>query len=400
MCLLIHKPAGIKLQDSVFENGDKNNPDGMGMAYVNNGRIVVDKGYFSLKKFMEDYRKLEDREMVIHFRRASPGMVVNIQSCHPFKLSPKGTPSTDFALAHNGRFNIKPEGAMSDTETFASLVLFPILERDPEFAERPDGSFLLEQYMGAGNKAIVMRYNRDERKLYITILNKNQGHVREKCWFSNDSYLPPLPKFTGGYMGQGYFGAEADNYWDHKHKFSRWNNTTLQMEPYEVWSKREKAEQDLAKKLRDEQEKRRLEALAEKYKYSRTAAPDGKLAIVKLEHGVVKKGAIDLSHLEPAGQKVLKTAAADYFLEARRIGDLPKGSNWNIWEMIDFMRSDLRKKFNLDVGLTNADLDKYIIHLQATAPGSWFDDDPLDMPDDTSAEAAGKTAGKTETGAA
>ena len=91
MCLIIHKPKGNSLEESVYKNGFDNNEDGAGFAYVQqdpnnpNRRVLrVEKGFMKFPKFYKRLQELGDEEMIIHFRRASPGMVVSEPMCHPF----------------------------------------------------------------------------------------------------------------------------------------------------------------------------------------------------------------------------------------------------------------------------------------------------------------------------
>lgn len=378
-CLLIHKPADVTLKDENLEAAYIINGDGIGMSYVDDGKLIVQKGYWKLKDFLKDYRKLEKKEMMIHFRRASPGMIINIQSCHPFRFTSKQNPNFEFSLGHNGRINIVCEGNKSDTETFARLVLFPILDADPYFLDKPAGEFLVEQFLGKFNKIMLFRYDKEKNKLDTIIVNGKEGTKAHGCWFSNYSYIPiEKVSYSGGMGGFGghSFGDELA-FEGGGHLYSRWNPLTREMEDYEVWSKREKEE---AKRQGREEsaELKRLNAIADRHAMMIKKLEENRQKLleeakdtpesVAKDEGIIKKGDVDLSHLAPDDQRRLKSAAAEYFLEARKCGNVAQTGKWSIWEMISYMRSDMREKYHMKDDLSIPALDKYIVNLAANNP--------------------------------
>jgi len=111
MCLIISKPKGVALPiKKHLVEAEKNNPDGIGIAYYKNNGIVRIKKTFrnvhSLYKFLKANITAEDI-LLIHFRIATSGKV-DKGNRHPFpitlnkQLLRKEELSCRFAVAHNG----------------------------------------------------------------------------------------------------------------------------------------------------------------------------------------------------------------------------------------------------------------------------------------------------------
>ncbi len=116
MCLIIYKPAGLKLpkQDVLFRAFFQN-PNGAGIATrLEDGRIFYSKGHMIFEDLEYSLSRLyrKNRELMIHFRLASSG-VVNEYNTHPFVLSTNLSDfeklegyATNGLLAHNGTRNL------------------------------------------------------------------------------------------------------------------------------------------------------------------------------------------------------------------------------------------------------------------------------------------------------
>lgn len=198
MCIIIHKPAGKILAREIYEECYDCNDHGAGLSYVENGKLIVDKGYFNFPKLYEEIQKREELEMVIHFRVASPGMAICKDMCHPFysdsgnsfeyKDGEETKPRYYFAFSHNGRLPWRSTKEESDTHCFVKDIFAPMMERDPFFLEY-EGKALMELAIGTRNKIVIMRYDAEEKKIDTFILNEKEGNKYEGCWFSNYSYV-------------------------------------------------------------------------------------------------------------------------------------------------------------------------------------------------------------------
>lgn len=121
MCIIIIKPAGVKLPDDfTLLRCEMQNPDGFGYA-------TPTKVYHSMNRLdfenhlMEDATK--DVPAIIHCRIATHGSVKRA-NCHPFKDNETGV-----AFAHNGVLNIKPIGDMTDSETAFRTLFVPVIRK-------------------------------------------------------------------------------------------------------------------------------------------------------------------------------------------------------------------------------------------------------------------------------
>ena len=108
MCIIIHKPAGVKLPSKdILRQCAKRNMDGMGFAMANSNNVMVAKGYFDVEKLVNilTAEPVTARDLVIHYRLATSGKV-GVENCHPFSLDNRmlGVPFcyTDRAVTHNG----------------------------------------------------------------------------------------------------------------------------------------------------------------------------------------------------------------------------------------------------------------------------------------------------------
>lgn len=189
MCIMIHKTKGKKLKESLYEECFRMDPDGAGIAYVEDNEIKTITGLMTKEEAVSTIKRLEENELVVHFRRASPGMMVSKENTHPFVIKLKEYPEYSYAFAHNGRFDWNSTKEKSDTRFFVEDFLTPLLERDPWFFNLKNNRLMFEGYIGRNNKLIVMCHDSKENETEIHILNKKQGENDKGCWFSNRDYV-------------------------------------------------------------------------------------------------------------------------------------------------------------------------------------------------------------------
>lgn len=121
MCIAIVVPAGKVLPPDHIANAFNGNRDGGGFAYVDNGKVVIRKGFFNLDDFMLAFEPIaatfgKDNPMLVHFRIATTGKV-NMQNCHPYQID-KGRG----ALIHNGSFSWARGGRTAEKSDTKELV--------------------------------------------------------------------------------------------------------------------------------------------------------------------------------------------------------------------------------------------------------------------------------------
>lgn len=217
MCLLAFKPKDKEIKREHLAAAFEANSDGAGMSYVDNGELMTDKGYCDFDSFYEAYKLVAgDRDMMIHFRAASPQMLISEEMCHPFVIDDNrialedGSAQFTFTVGHNGRlpWNPSKEGH-SDTYMFTEEFLSPLLGQNPYFLDFAHGRMLLEKFVGDSNKLLIFRFDRETKELKHYIVNPKGGvgfkQAREVdgVWYSNDSYIP-IVKHVNYRQFQGY----------------------------------------------------------------------------------------------------------------------------------------------------------------------------------------------------
>lgn len=177
MCLAIYKPADVLPDWGALEEGFKSNKDGAGFVAVSDGRLIVDKGYFSFDSFREAYLPYVGLQSAIHFRWATHGKT-DVANCHPFSIT------DDLALIHNGVLPIQcnEDKNMSDTWHYVHHILRPMAERDPDFFVQPEVIFMGEAAI-KGSKFVFLRSDGE-----VSIWNEEDGHWASDIWYSNCSY--------------------------------------------------------------------------------------------------------------------------------------------------------------------------------------------------------------------
>ena len=161
--------------------GFKNNPDGAGFSYAEDGMLYVEKGFFSFEEFYERFERVNQLNVpaILHFRKATSN-VKTAENCHPWVID------KNHAFIHNGiisKFNFIGS-TVSDTGLFVKDFLTPFFKDAPKAWKRKYGRLAIESVMGVGNKGIVLSNTGD-----FTIYRENLGVWAYGSWFSNYSYL-------------------------------------------------------------------------------------------------------------------------------------------------------------------------------------------------------------------
>ena len=61
MCLLIAKDKKMRCpSEKELYQAFKTNPYGAGFAYVDNGKVIIDKGYMNWDDFIREYKNYQD----------------------------------------------------------------------------------------------------------------------------------------------------------------------------------------------------------------------------------------------------------------------------------------------------------------------------------------------------
>ncbi|RLG41530.1 MAG: hypothetical protein DRO05_03650 [Thermoproteota archaeon] len=197
MCVIIAKPAGIALpSEKELRNCWQRNNDGAGVAWAQNKKVRIEKGFMKLKDLLEflNSRDWKSYPMLIHLRAATHG-AISPHHCHPFPLSTskeklmKTKVECGVAVAHNGIFTGYGEKGkgLSDTQEFIQKVLAPLKSqiRKPAFQK------LLQEAIRGSKLAFL--FSDGDFHLYGEF-KKHNG-----CYFSNGSY-EVIPVYHGDWL--------------------------------------------------------------------------------------------------------------------------------------------------------------------------------------------------------
>lgn len=191
MCIAIAKPAGMAITKKILKQCFDSNPDGAGFCVEIDGKLVINKGYFTFEDFYAAYLPYEELKALIHFRIRTHGQT-DAENCHPFFIT------DNVAFIHNGIISDVPHHKdKSDTRMFKEQYLLPIVQNYGQQAlTSPIISRLIEKFIG-GSKFVFMVKGQEDFIIY----NKSMGNLsKEQIWFSNYSWqvptyvvTPPVP---------------------------------------------------------------------------------------------------------------------------------------------------------------------------------------------------------------
>jgi Glutamine amidotransferases class-II len=206
MCLAIYRPVEPGMPAPVIPNayldaGMERHPDGFGVAFVQNGKVVVEKfAPHERKQFRKAFRRVEGtgQPFVAHLRFATSGPKT-ADMAHPYVYTDSG--EGEVAVIHNGIISIKHDPKVeSDTRAFVRLVLAELPSR---WWTSSAMRFLVAQSIGYSKLAIVTP--RDG----VVLINERDGMWDASgVWYSS-TYKPQsykAPAYTGkapvGLIGQ------------------------------------------------------------------------------------------------------------------------------------------------------------------------------------------------------
>ena len=224
MCIIIAKDKIGRLPtDDELKTSFEYNDDGAGFMYVDNGNVVIDKGYMTYDSFIKHYKALlikynnfENKSLVIHCRIGTSGRNTK-GNTHPYpitdsieKLKTRHLSREKIGIAHNGI--IRGYGTatgLNDTQEYISKVLYPLYIHYEEFYKNED---ILYQIERATNSKFAILDNTDTIYYIGDFIDDNGLN------FSNDTYERKLYQYQSYYdwFDKAYNNQkEIDNYNDY-----------------------------------------------------------------------------------------------------------------------------------------------------------------------------------------
>lgn len=205
MCLAIFKEANKKVNKRDMKVAFDNNDDGAGFAYPSNGKVIIEKGFFTFDSFWKALTPHMDKPMAIHFRWSTHGKI-DETNCHPFRIT------DELAMIHNGVIsNIQIDDKdKSDTRTFVDDYVKPINKGNPMFVYSEYGNRTLRACIGSSKLVFI------NKKGNRVIVNEEAGHWTDGVWYSNDSYKAVKVRYStfsspyyGNYSGGCYTSSSS-----------------------------------------------------------------------------------------------------------------------------------------------------------------------------------------------
>jgi len=181
MCIIAMIPAGKQINKNTLENMTNNNPDGSGIAWIQDNKIktykTMDNNKFINKALEVQSKFCKDSDILIHCRIATSGKT-DLDNCHPFKIS------NDTVFAHNGILNcVEATNKVSDTRMFNKALLKQL---KPEFLDNVTTRKFIGEIIKSDKLAFLTVNPKLKRNSYI--INRDLGEKENRVWFSNDSY--------------------------------------------------------------------------------------------------------------------------------------------------------------------------------------------------------------------
>lgn len=153
MCVIVAKNIGCDLpKKEILQNCYINNPDGAGIMYTKNNKVVIDKGYMTFKSLWKRLEKLKaeidikNTPIVLHFRIGTSG-AYDKSNTHPFELTNqdnrllKVKNNVNIGIAHNGiitAYEDRKNATLNDTQLFIKKFLFPLYKLNKKFYENKE----------------------------------------------------------------------------------------------------------------------------------------------------------------------------------------------------------------------------------------------------------------------
>lgn len=191
MCLIVYKPAGVRIPEPILESAASMNPHGMGLMYFSGDGVCVKRwSGTDIGELIQQQKPLLTEECVIHLRYRTRGQVT-LENAHPFEIAP------DIFLMHNGTLPMGECAAgRSDSRRFVEDYLQPILSRCPDMLHDDCFQSTLSEWAGPHNRFVLM----DGRRRKTVILNRSSGQeawglwLSNLRWFNSDIYRFDLPE--------------------------------------------------------------------------------------------------------------------------------------------------------------------------------------------------------------
>ena len=142
MCIIIVKEKGKEIPNNkILENCFERNPDGAGIMYNENNKVIIKKGFMNVKALENEIKNIKDiknKGVVIHFRIGTSG-TNSAENTHPYEITSKFwnykklENACNLGVAHNGIISkYTPRGKNKHNFNDTQLYIMKRLSRLPD----------------------------------------------------------------------------------------------------------------------------------------------------------------------------------------------------------------------------------------------------------------------------
>lgn len=214
MCIIAISEKGVRQpNENEIRTMFRRNPDGAGYMYIEDGRVVIKKGFMHLGDLLDSLKEdafTEDDVVVYHFRISTQAGVQDTMT-QPFPWSPELWDmkilwlSCSLGICHNGIIRLTTnrfDREYSDTARFIAEYLVDIITKPSDLK---DEAKLKEVYDLAQSKLCFLDSSGYVATVGNFITDEDSGII-----YSNDSYKKPRYEFTMDYVKEMYLRRHED----------------------------------------------------------------------------------------------------------------------------------------------------------------------------------------------
>lgn len=197
MCIIVSKEKYKEIpKKKILKNCFENNPDGAGFMYTYNGKVIVEKGFFTFEEFYKRLMEvnkivnLKNKSLVMHFRIGTSGGYSE-GVCHPFPISNKiGDIESieticDLAMVHNGIIPNFVYGKFSDTQNFVKDFVYPLSKINRKFLKNKNALNLLYKQCGETKLCFL---DKNDKITYVGNFITYKGIKYSNATYKNNDY--------------------------------------------------------------------------------------------------------------------------------------------------------------------------------------------------------------------
>lgn len=176
--------------------GTHGNKDGMGVMWVDHGRVQIEKKLAKTDdEVVELYNKHKHHACAVHQRNQTLGKI-DEDNCHPFKVTSidDGDP-WDIWMMHNGTIReIQVDATKADSYNFATYFLRDFLRENPQASRSAHFCRILGGLIGK-SKLILLSASGDPNDLgCYMVVNSGEGTIlKPGIWVSRKEKIIPKP---------------------------------------------------------------------------------------------------------------------------------------------------------------------------------------------------------------